>query len=205
MHFSQGHPHYARSSVPRLGDAHGDWTLRFLQVRRKTGDRVEHIRFWWIAMEFQTHGMRKYPTSKLLRSSAGLGWSTISAELLAHGVSETPVVVPQHVELCCAVAGNENGLVWRSGAVRRQKFIPTTGAISLAPIGVGDNTTLIAAPIPKTMHLFFPTTLFRRLADDFNLSGAPAHSIRYIDDAGRASARKIDQNNSRRGGDRRTL
>ena len=131
-------------------------------------------------MELQTHGARKYPTSALLRSSAGLGWSTISAELRAHGVSETPVVVPQHVELCHAVAGNNNGLVRRSGAGQCQEFIPTTGAICLAPIGVGDNTTTITAPIPKTMHLYLPTTLFRRLSDDFNLPGAPAHSIRYV-------------------------
>jgi AraC family transcriptional regulator len=131
-------------------------------------------------MELQTHGARKYPTSALLRSSAGLGWSTISAELRAHGASETPVVVPQHVEVCHAIAGNNNGLIRRSGAGQRQEFIPTTGAICLAPIGVGDNTTTITAPIPKTMHLYLPATLFRRLSDDFNLSGAPAHSIRYV-------------------------
>jgi AraC family transcriptional regulator len=131
-------------------------------------------------MDLQTHGARKYPTSALLRSSAGLGWSTISAELRAHGVSETPVVVPQHVELCLAVVGNNNGLVRRSGAGQCQEFIPTTGAICLAPVGVGDNTTAITAPIPETMHLYLPTTLFRRLSDDFNLPGAPAHSIRYV-------------------------
>jgi AraC family transcriptional regulator len=131
-------------------------------------------------MELQTHGARKYPTSALLRSSAGLGWSTISAELRARGVSETPVVVPQHVELCLAVAGNNNGLVRRSGAGQCQEFIPTTGAICLAPVGVGDNTTAITAPIPETMHLYLPTTLFRRLSDDFNLPGAPAQSIRYV-------------------------
>jgi AraC family transcriptional regulator len=131
-------------------------------------------------MELQTHGARKYPTSALLRSSAGLGWSAISAELRAHGVSESPVVVPQHVELCLAVAGNANGLVRRSGAGQSQEFIPTTGAICLAPIGVGENSTAITAPIPETMHLYLPTTLFRRLSDDFNLPGAPAHSIRYV-------------------------
>lgn len=131
-------------------------------------------------MELQTHGSRKYPTSALLRSSAGLGWSTISAELRAHGVSESPVVVPQHVELCLAVAGNRNALVRRSGAGQRQEFIPTTGAICLAPVGVGENTTAITAPIPETMHLYLPTTTFRRLSDDFNLPGAPGHSIRYV-------------------------
>jgi AraC family transcriptional regulator len=131
-------------------------------------------------MELQTHGSKKYPTSALLRSSAGLGWSTISAELRAHGVSESPVVVPQHVELCLAVAGNKDALVRRSGAGQRQEFIPTTGAICLAPVGVGENTTAITAAIPETMHLYLPTTLLRRLSDDFNLPGAPAHSIRYV-------------------------
>jgi hypothetical protein len=47
-------------------------------------------------MELQTHGTKKYPTSAFLRSSAGLGWSTKCAELRAHGVSESPTVVPQH-------------------------------------------------------------------------------------------------------------
>jgi len=131
-------------------------------------------------MQLQTHGTKKYPTSELLRSSAGLGWSTISAELRAHGVSETPVVVPPHVELCHAVAGNDNGLVRRTGAGQCQQTIPTSGTIWLSPIGVGDNEIAISAPIPKTMHLYLPTTLFRRLSDNFNLPGAPAHSIRYI-------------------------
>ena len=84
------------------------------------------------------------------------------------------------MELCHAVAGNNNGLVRRNGAGQCQQFIPTRGAICLAPIDVGDNTTTITAPIPKTMHLYLPTTLFRRLSDDFNLPGAPAHSIRYV-------------------------
>ena len=123
-------------------------------------------------MELQTHGLKKYPTSALLKSSAGLGWSTISAELRSHGVSETPVIVPQHVELCLAVE--------RTGAGQYQETKPTTGAIWLSPIGVGDNEITITAPLPKTMHLYLPTTLFRRLSDDFNLPGAPAHSIRYV-------------------------
>jgi AraC family transcriptional regulator len=90
------------------------------------------------------------------------------------------VIVPQNMELCLAVAGNDNGLVRRTGAGQRQETIPTTGAIWLSPVGVEDNEITIAAPIPKTMHLYLPTKLFRRLSDDFNLPGAPAHSIRYV-------------------------
>jgi AraC family transcriptional regulator len=124
-------------------------------------------------------GARKYPTSTLLRSSAGLGWSIISAELRSHEVSETPIIVPQTVELCLAVAGNDQGLVIRTGAGQRQQTKPSTGAIWLSPIGVADNQIAIKAPIPRTLHLHLPASLFRRLADDFNLPGAPAHSIRY--------------------------
>src|ERR1700686_2479609 len=87
----------------------------------------------------QTHGARKYPTSALLGSSAALGWSTIAAELRSHGVSETPLIVPQHTEICIAVVGNENALVSRTGAGQRQTAAPRTGSIWLSPIAVGDN------------------------------------------------------------------
>jgi len=53
----------------------------------------------YIRRDIQTHGSRKYPTSALLRSSAGLGESAISAELRSHSSSETPVVAPAHFEL----------------------------------------------------------------------------------------------------------
>ena len=130
-------------------------------------------------MELRTHGVRKYPpTSALLASSAGLGWSTISVELRSHGAGEAPAIVPQHVEICLVVAGNKNGLVRRTGAGLRQEAVPKTGAIWLSPAGVGKEI-VITAPIPQTMHLYLPTALFDRLKDDFNLPVAPAYSIRH--------------------------
>jgi len=130
-------------------------------------------------MEMQTHGVRKYPpTSALLASSAGLGWSTISVELRSHGVSEVPAIVPQHVEICLVVAGNKDGLVRRTGAGFCQEAMPKAGAIWLSPAGVGKEIA-ITAPIPQTMHLYLPKALFDRLKDDFNLPVAPAHSIRH--------------------------
>ena len=131
-------------------------------------------------MELQTHGAKKYPASALLKSSAGLGWSMISAELRSHGVTETPVIVPQHVELCLVVRGNDNGLVKRTGADRPEWATPTTGTIWLCPVGVGAGTITITAPIPETLHLYLPTALFRRLSDDFNLIGEPARLIRSV-------------------------
>ncbi len=131
-------------------------------------------------MELQTHGAKKYPASALLKSSTGLGWSALSAELRSHGVSETAVIVPQHVELCLVVRGNDNGLVNRTGAAQPEWAIPTTGSIWVCPVGLGAGTISITAPIPETLHLYLSATLFRRLSHDFNLIGEPERSIRYV-------------------------
>jgi AraC family transcriptional regulator len=130
-------------------------------------------------MQPRTYAVRKYPpTSTLLASSVGLGWSTISAELRSHGVIEAPAVVPQHVEICLVVAGNTDGLLRRTGAGFHQEATPKTGAVWLSPAGVGKEI-VITAPIPQTVHLYLPTALFDRLKDDFTLPVAPAHSIRH--------------------------
>jgi AraC family transcriptional regulator len=82
------------------------------------------------------------------------------------------------VEICLVVAGNNDGLVRRTGAGICQEAVPKTGAIWLSPAGVGKEI-VITAPIPQTMHLYLPTSLFDRLKDDFNLPVAPAYSIRH--------------------------
>jgi AraC family transcriptional regulator len=133
-------------------------------------------------IELLTHVSKKYTCSVLLASSAGLGWSRISAELRSHSVSQTPVIVPQQTEIVLAVRGNEQGLVRRSGAGLRQETIPTTGTIWLAPIGVGDDQVIVLGPQAEMLHLYLPTALFQQLGDDFNLSRLPAHSIRYAAD-----------------------
>ena len=123
---------------------------------------------------------RRYypPTTSLLATSARLGWPTLSAELRAHGACDVPPLVPQHVEICLVVAGNKDSLVRRTVAGFRQEATPVTGATWLSPAGVAKGIA-ITAPIPETMHLYLPTTLFDRLKDDFNLPAAPAHSIRH--------------------------
>jgi AraC family transcriptional regulator len=130
-------------------------------------------------MELQSHDVRKYPpTSALLATSAGHGWSMISVELRSHGIGEAPEIVSQHVEICLVVAGNNDGLVRRTEAGLYQEAIPKTGAIWLSPAGVCKKIAIVA-PIPQTMHLYLPTALFDRFKDDLNLPVAPAHSIRH--------------------------
>ena len=128
----------------------------------------------------QAYKVRRYPpTSAMLASSLGLGWSTLSVELLSHQIVEAPPVVPQYVEICLVVDGNNDGLVKRNGGGLHQEATPRTGAIWLSPAGVGKEIA-ITAPIPQTMHLYLPTPLFHRLKDDFNLPAEPANSIRYV-------------------------
>ena len=115
----------------------------------------------------------------MLASSLGLGWSTLSVELFSHQISEAPPVVPQYVEICLVVAGNQDGLVKRNGGGLYQEAVPRTGAIWLSPAGVSKEIAL-TAPIPQTMHLYLPMALFQRLKDDFNLAAEPANSIRYV-------------------------
>ncbi len=131
-------------------------------------------------MELRTQDVRRYsPTSALLASSAGLGWPTMSVELRSHAICEAPAIVPQHVEICQVVAGNNDGLVRRTGTGFCDEATPKTDAIWLSPAGVGKGID-ITVPIPQTMHLYLPAALFDRLKDDFNLPVAPAHSIRYV-------------------------
>jgi AraC family transcriptional regulator len=131
-------------------------------------------------MDAKIHAVRKYPTtSALLASSAGLGWSTLSVELRAHGACETPTVIAQHVEICLVIVGNKNGLVRRTEAGLLQEAMPKSGAIWLSPAGVGKEIA-ISAPIPETMHLYLPATLFDRLEHDFNLPVAPGRTIRHL-------------------------
>ena len=124
-------------------------------------------------MDAQILGARRFPrTSALLASSAGLGWSALSAELRSHGVGESPTVVPQHVELILVIAGNPDSLVRRTGDELLQEAAPRTGAIWLSPAAVGKQIA-ITAPIPQTLHIHLPVDLFDKLRDDFNLPMAP--------------------------------
>ena len=130
-------------------------------------------------MQSRPHGDRRFPpTSALLASSAGLGWSTISAELRAHGVIEALAVTPRNVEVILTVAGNKDSLVRRTGPGFCQEAVPKTGTIWLSPVGVGKEM-VVTAPIPQTMHLHLPLALFDQLKDDFHLPDAPAHSIQH--------------------------
>ena len=132
------------------------------------------------AFALGTDGWRKYPKSTLLTSSAGRGWSTISAELRSHPVGTITSFVQQNVEIVIAIGGTEDGLVIRNGAGRQQETRSAPGTVWLVPIGIGDEEIIVTAPIPKALHLYLPVRQFELLADQYNLARSPVHSIQYL-------------------------
>lgn len=130
-------------------------------------------------MDMQLLGARRFPRNTArLASSAGLGWTSLSAELRSCGICDAPTLVPQHVEVILVVAGNPDSLVRRTVDGLRQETAPRTSAIWLSPAWVGKAISISAA-IPQTLHIHLPVALFQRLTDDFNLPIAPAQSIRH--------------------------
>jgi hypothetical protein len=98
-------------------------------------------------------GQRKYPRSNLLLSSADRGWTTLSAELRSHSAGRIVSIAQQSVEVVIALAGAD-GPVRRIGAGRQEQTRPDAGTIWLVPTGVEPEEIVIAAPMPKTLHLF---------------------------------------------------
>ncbi|MEI9985963.1 MAG: hypothetical protein WDN69_23925 [Aliidongia sp.] len=70
----------------------------------------------------------------------------------------------QSVEIVVAIRGSDAGVVTRTGAGQQQRNQPVSGTIWLVPIGVGDETIVITAPIAQALHLYLPTRQFNLLA-----------------------------------------
>src|SRR5262245_18584233 len=157
-------------------------------------------------MELQTHGRKRYPTSAIPRSSAGLrslmqtqrqehlrypsttllkssnelGWSTLTAELLSHSRYEGPgAAAPADAEVALLVRGSDEGLLTYKLAGSWQSARPTTGSFRLRPIGRTDDEARICSPNVEALHLYVPTVAFAPLMDDYNLPPVPGRCIRY--------------------------
>jgi AraC family transcriptional regulator len=130
-------------------------------------------------MDRLADGRRKYPRSTLLLSSAGRGWSTISAELRAHPAGRIVSAAQQDVEIVIAIRGSDDGFVIRANGGHCQQARPVSGTIWLAPTGIGEEEITLTAPIPEALHLYLPARQFDLLADRYNLAGSPVHAIRY--------------------------
>jgi AraC family transcriptional regulator len=129
------------------------------------------------AADLHVDGLRKYPKSRLLASSANRGWLTLFAELRSHPSGTITPSIRQNVEIVIALCGADDGFIVRTGAGRQMRTRTASGTIWLTPVGFGDEEVTISAPIPKALHLYLPARQFDRLADQYNLARSPVHSI----------------------------
>jgi AraC family transcriptional regulator len=132
-------------------------------------------------MQAQRQEDLKYPSStQLLKSSNGLGWSTLIAKLHSHSRYEGPgAAAPADAEVGIVVRGSDEGLLAYKSAGSWQSARPTTGSIRLKPIGRTCDEARICSATVEILHLYVPTVAFARLMDDYNLPAVPGCSIRH--------------------------
>jgi AraC family transcriptional regulator len=122
-----------------------------------------------------------YPSStRLLKSSNDLGWSTLFAELRSHSRYEGPgAAPPADAEVGIIVRGSDEGFLTYKFAGTWQSARPTTGSIRMRPIGLTCDEAHICSAKVEVLHLYVPTVAFARLMDDHNLPAVPGRPIRH--------------------------
>jgi AraC family transcriptional regulator len=131
-------------------------------------------------LELYSEGRRKYPASRLLRSSTDLGWSSLVGELRQHSSGAGPGATASSVEIAVAIRGASEGKVTCKVGAQRKIARPSGGAIWLNPASTRADQIEIASPDLQVLHLFLPDAAFARLAGDYNLPRVPSESIRYV-------------------------
>lgn len=131
-------------------------------------------------MDILPDDLTKYPRSRLLSSSAGRGWSMLSAELRAHPAGLVRSDTQRDVEIVIAITGADDGLVVRTGSARQEQTRSASGAIWLVPTDIGREEIMLTAPIPRALHLYLPAQQFNLLARQYGFSRSPVRSIQYL-------------------------
>jgi AraC family transcriptional regulator len=84
------------------------------------------------------------------------------------------------VEIAIGISGGDDSFVVRNNAGRQEQAKWAEGSVWVAPIGVDEAEVAVTAPIPKALHLYLPVRQFNLLADQYNLTRSPVHSMQYI-------------------------
>ena len=105
-------------------------------------------------------GSEKYGSAGLLRSSAGRGWSGLSAELRNHGKGVIAWKGFQaEIEICVDLHGNDS-LVTRRAAGVEDRRLASRGTIWLSPPGWQEGLLEIAGDHSGILHIYLPLSRF---------------------------------------------
>src|SRR5262245_49215834 len=110
-----------------------------------------------------SEGSRKYPASRLLRSSDHLGWSTLFAELRSHSSCEGPGAEGEDLEVAVMVNGSDKGTVTCKIGAELRQVRPSNGTIWLNPMTAKADAIQIVSPELEVAHLYLPRLAFSRL------------------------------------------
>jgi AraC family transcriptional regulator len=124
-------------------------------------------------------GVEKYGPSGLLASSAGRGWSGLSAELRTHGSGVIAWRNTQpDTEICVDIRGSRSVITRRGGGIF-DRTVAERGTIWLSPAGLREEIIDISDPVPEILHIYLPSSAFSPSSLGVDLDQSVIGSLRY--------------------------
>jgi AraC family transcriptional regulator len=126
------------------------------------------------------YGFEKFGAEGLLASSVGLGWSGLSAALLAQGRGVVEYRGAESGAEICVAISSSNSFVTRSTGGVVDRTIAERGTIWLSPPGPKECLFDVSAPVPQVLHIYLPSQHFSAHSLGIGADAAAAHtSLRY--------------------------
>jgi AraC family transcriptional regulator len=123
------------------------------------------------------HGFEKFPTGRLLASSAERRWPGLFAECRSHLAGDLPTYVPTYTEVALLLRGPSTVTRQADGVRQRTAAIP--GTIWLCPAGLREDFITISDDIPEALHIYLPSRPFSALQTDYGSWDIGVASLRY--------------------------
>jgi AraC family transcriptional regulator len=124
------------------------------------------------------NGVEKYGSTGLLASSAGRGWSGLTAELRRHNDGVTWNGTQPQTEICIDIYGS-GSVVTRRGEGIFDRTVAKRGTIWLSPAGRKSSLVDFSDPVPGILHLYLPSSQFSLNSLGVNLDKSVIASLRH--------------------------
>jgi AraC family transcriptional regulator len=148
-------------------------------LMRAAVPKTDGSAFWVAPVAARRCGDEKYSSGGLLVSSAGRGWSGLSAELRSHGSGVVAWKSTQpDTEISIDMRGNKSVVTRRGGGIF-ERTVAEQGTIWLSPAGLQEDFIDISDPVPGILHIYLPSSHFSPNSLGVNLDKSVIGSLRY--------------------------
>lgn len=125
------------------------------------------------------YGTDKYGADGLLISSAGRGWTGLTAALFRHGQGVLSWKNPQpDTEICVDLVGNRS-VVTRTGGGISDRTVAQRGSIWMSPAGLHEDILEISDAMPAVLHLYLPQSHFTPESLGLDIDPSLIASLRF--------------------------